>query len=61
MKLRNSILAAAIVATIGASAAYLQADEGVAHNLVALQADEGVPHNMVALQADDGGPFSLNA
>ncbi|MBA3476860.1 MAG: hypothetical protein H0T52_00425 [Lautropia sp.] len=49
MKTRNSLIAAAIVATLsaGASAAFLNADEGVPHNLTALKADEGVPQNLV--------------
>ena len=46
MNTRNSLIAAAIFATFaaGASAAFLNADEGVPQNLVAaFQQDEGVP------------------
>ena len=63
MKTRNSLIAAAIVATFtaGASAAFLNADEGVPQNLVAsFQQDEGTPQNLiVALKADEGVPQNL--
>ena len=73
MKTRNSLIAAAIVATLtaGASASYitiepgivtaLKADDGVPQNLVtAMKADEGVPQNLVtAMKADDGVPQNL--
>jgi len=64
MNVRNSILAAAIVATFtaGASAAFHSADEGVPQNFVAsFQQDEGVPRDFIALQADEGVPQNLVA
>ena len=61
MKTRNSLIAAAIVATFAAGAsAALQSDEGVPQNLVAsFQQDEGVPQNFIALKADEGVPQNL--
>ena len=50
MNFRKSLIAAAVLASVaaGASAAYMNSDEGVPQNFVALQADEGVPQNLVA-------------
>ena len=59
MNTRNTLIAAAIFATFtaGASAAFLNADEGVPQNLVAsFQQDEGTPQNFIALKADEGVP-----
>lgn len=66
MKTRNSLIAAAIVATFaaGASAAYLTdvIPAGADRVVTALKADEGVPQNLVtALKADEGVPQNLVA
>ena len=67
MKVRNSLITAAIVAasTAGASAAYLNKDiygapaYSTSSNL-AMKSDEGVPQNLVtAMKSDEGVPQDL--
>ena len=67
MKVRTSLIAAAILGslTAGGSAAYLSEDiYGAARhgpsNRAALKSDEGVPQNLVtALKSDEGVPQNL--
>ena len=64
MNVRNTIIAAGLVATIaaGTSAAFVARGPFAANvgNRIALQADEGVPQNLVtALKEDEGTPQNL--
>jgi hypothetical protein len=65
MKIRQTLIAAALTATVavGASAAYLNEDiySKVGSPATALNADEGVPQNLIALKADEGVPQNLVA
>jgi hypothetical protein len=64
MSIRNTVIAAGVVATVavGVSAAFVDhgGAPGILRSALALKADEGVPQNLVtALKADEGVPQNL--